>query len=363
MEEKIGALAEELRRSPAWERLREGHYYPLTLSDGESGFFTVLPEDERGEWSLLAYIGEDAVQRMLRYKDPGKGAVVDRLESTHQQDMYVCFAQGACCVLYRFLPRFMPREMSEEEQGRMAEILTAALQAPEKAKLPKKQKVSFPAGACPNELTAHRIKTTPCNGEKWLAHIFLHMEPIMPPEGDEPFYPYTLLLVEETSGVMLTAGVTAQPDDYTESFLTVVENAIEAHGRPRTLIAVNERTRDFFKPLCAQLKIEFEKRSSSPVLLEALEEYAGFFNRENREEDDGAEEVSLWGDDTEAEETDTEDAAWNEVDRILLGLVADPASLPGLSTELLVNLLADMESGELDDALADTIRRELEKRK
>ncbi len=353
MDEKIKAL-EELLRTRAF---REGAYYPFTLCDGTEGYFELMLFDV-GSWALCAYAGEEAVQQYLCTAVNESATDAERLEAVHSMDSLLLSVSGEEVSLTRYEPRRIPRDMNKQEQSRMEEILSAALSAPKAAKLPGKRKRTYPAGECQNELTARKMKTVERNGQKWLAHIFLHVGAIEPEEGGEPFFPYMLMLLEEKSGLMLTAGISSTPENYNEGFLTMLADAIAEHGKPKAIISVNERSRDYFKPLCASLGIEFEKRSSSPTLRKAMEDYLRLFGEQEETEpadESGPAELP------EAEQTEDE-AGWNEIDSILLRLVSDPTALPQLSTELLLNLLTDMENGDMDSSLVDVIREELRKR-
>lgn len=355
MDEKIRELALQLHGSEAWKSFEENCYYPFALCDGTTGCFELMLAGENA-WYMLAYVGEEAVQTLLRAQIAENSSEVELIEASHSLDMYMLGCMDGEILAERCLPRRENRELNEEEKARLCEILTAALSAPEAAKLPKKKKYAYPAFEGGSEELTAKLRAAETNGGKWLAHIFLHVAAILPDEGGEPFYPFMLLLMEEKSGLILTSGLTASFEDYGECFLSALAEAVEAHGRPKTVITVSERSRDFFKPLCAALGIGFEKRSSSPVLREALETYLHFFEEKQREEEES--ELSY-----EGEEEYEDDPGWDEVNAVLLGLVADEKSLPQLSTELLLNLLEDMEEGELDDSLKGVILNELHRRK
>lgn len=353
MDEKLENLLQRIREA---DRLWEGKYYPVTLSDGAMGFFEVIIPDE-DEWYLTAYVGEEAVQTLVRSISVEPVTDMEIREIAKLMDCYILSLNHDAFTMRRHEPRRSLRELNKEEKDIVFEILSKAVTASEPAKLPKKKKFSFPAFQSGNELTLRKIRNAPCNGKKWLAHICLHVEEIVPEDGGELFCPYMLMLMDEQSGTILSTGITESFEDYDESFLDLFAQAVEAQGRPKKLITVSERSRDFFKPFCAKLGIEFEKRSNSPVLRDALDSFYRYFTEGDTFDEDDLEDIF-----DEDYEEDAYDPVWDEVDAALLGMVADPAMLPRMSTELLTNLLDDMAEGLLDDGLAGVIVQELKKR-
>ena len=356
MDEKILALSELIHGAGT---LREGCLYPFTLSNGCSGLFEVMlfaPDS----WALLAYPGEEAVQSLLQANAGAKASELERLEAAHSVDGLALAMDGEELTLTRLTPRRVIREMNGEERAQMGEIVAAALSQPAAVKPPRKKKQSFPAGECPNEVLCRMLPNCPVNGEKWVAHIFLHLQPVAFDGPEPPFYPFTLMLLEERSGLMFSTTVSSRPDEYEEAFLSAFADVVKQRGRPKGLIAVNGRTEAFFKPLCSLFGIGFEKRSSSPTLRQALESYEEYFSRLGEEDAEPEPEAA----DTEEYDDTLDDAeGWNALNESLLQLVENPDTIGRLSTELLLGLLADMESGELRRELEGTIRAELRRRK
>lgn len=111
-------------------------------------------------------------------------------------------------------------------------------------------------------------------GQRYLEmDLFLMPTPIQEEEGERPFFPYNLLLVDGASGFILdTETLVPKPTldaMWAEAPGIVAEILADQPARPPAIVVMSPRLHDYLSPLCEMTDIGLQLSSHLPMLEEA----------------------------------------------------------------------------------------------
>jgi hypothetical protein len=103
--------------------------------------------------------------------------------------------------------------------------------------------------------------------------LFLLPTPIQEAEGERPFFPYNLLLVDGEEGlVQTTATLTPEPslDEMWKTIPTIMAEALADQAeRPAAIVVMSPKLHDYLTPLCEVADIDLHLMPQLPALEEA----------------------------------------------------------------------------------------------
>ena len=103
----------------------------------------------------------------------------------------------------------------------------------------------------------------------WACRIFLSEMDIG--EGEEIWYPYQLLIVNNTTGEVIASPLSPVCGEYAQPFLQAVCELIQERGRPVRVLAQDRRTCAFFERLAAALEFKLVLQAENQKLDDAVE--------------------------------------------------------------------------------------------
>ena len=223
---------------------------------------------------------------------------------------------------------------------------------------------AYAAALLTDELAIARAKQTKKRAGDWGLSIVMHGDPVAPagtPEGAEPisapFFPYVLLIVSIESGMILSALLANDPENYAPEFTQGLLKFIAESGKPDKMLCKDRRTLAFLTELAGRLGIRLVRQDTVDGLDEALENYTDTFcsllGDYDPDEDDANEENNEADDDNMSDE---------DMLAFLHAVITTPEALRSIPSGLLRDLLSAASMGALPFELAQAVRAELERR-
>lgn len=209
---------------------------------------------------------------------------------TAEQARFLTVAlQQSCDVALRYRddPDLLaPPEQSEDEQE--DDIYLVRVPEPTEAGLSWSDQWMAPAPlqqeAQPlppiDELRIQRIKQaiTKRYGT-WEGDFFLSPTPIQEHKGQRPYYPYTVLWVDQRSGMVLAPHLTT-PDRYQAEFQSHLLGLIEqARVLPQELAVAQQEAFDLLEPITSRLKIKLHRANRLVALESARNSFMSMFEQ------------------------------------------------------------------------------------
>lgn len=152
--------------------------------------------------------------------------------------------------------------------------------------LPEPQPVVYPSVVLRDDIALAKLAKSKKRGGEWACDVFMHVNPMSVEENengvvvepeDAPFYPYLLLIVDNKSGMVLSAELAGNPQDYTEEFAQMVMEVAQKTGMPSRILVRNARARALLEKLAARLGAELALHRRIPHLEEAEQGFLDHF--------------------------------------------------------------------------------------
>lgn len=379
-----------------------GDHLALALYAGESGLHSLRAIFNHDYMMAEPYLqhemmlAQDCLMVSFQSKSELMGRALDEVSA-------YCHAHGlkprganAYPVFERFQPHYYPWHIDDEtDQLHMLEGMEAAMEVTRRLKtqspeelglmgsdpdgrsiplLTRKKngfdweslacadtfKPAYAAALLTDELAAARARQAKRLAEEWGCTIVMHGEPLAPegtPEGEEPqsapFFPYMLLVVSLESGMVLSATLASNPEDYAPEFTQALLKLFTESGRPRRMLCKDERTFTLLSGLADPLSLRLEQRASIDVLDEVLGHYVDTFSPLAGDDGPDGEDED---DDEDGEVSD------DELLTFLHAIITNPEALQSIPDNLLRDLLSAASMGALPAELAQAVRAEHERR-
>lgn len=214
-----------------------------------------------------------------------------------------------------------------------------------KMALPEPKKIAYPVPEAKDDIALAKLAKSKKRGVEWACDVLMHVEPMTDEEGDgdyveepknAPFYPYLMLIVNNTSGMVLNVQMSIDPHDYSEFFVKTILDVALKNGKPSKILVRNERTHALFERLSAQIGSELVMKKHIPSLDDVEERLF--------------EEYVYGGEDQEDEMAQ------------LMEMLQDPEALHTLPDEFLSQLEMISGMGAFPDDLIENVRRECKRR-
>ena len=218
-------------------------------------------------------------------------------------------------------------------------------------------KPAYAAALLTDELAAARARQAKMLAEEWGCAIVMHGDPLATegtPEGEEPqsapFFPYVLMVVSLESGLILSATLASNPEDYAPEFTQALLKLFAESGRPRRLLCKDERTFTFLSGLADHLSLRIEQKADIDMLDDMLDHYVATFS------------LLTGDDDPDGEDEDNDEINDEEVMAFLHAIITHPEALQSIPDNILRDLLSAASMGALPFELAQAMRAEQERR-
>ena len=189
-------------------------------------------------------------------------------------------------------------------------------------------------------------------GNAWACDVVIYPnptrqadDPISEESGEEPmlapFFPTTMIVIDNQTGFVLHIAVTENAEGYTATFGEAFLRVVEEHGAPKQRYVQNDRAFALLTDIAQKLSIPLTLQKPLPVLAEAL---AGFYAHVANSDDDDFWEI----------DPDT-----------FVQKMCDPAFLASLPDDVLQHFIATartMDTSKFPAVMLDAINAELRKR-
>ncbi len=204
--------------------------------------------------------------------------------------------------------------------------------------LPKPKPIQYPSAQADDEIAVRKLLKSKGNGI-WACDIRLHNQPFASqkdaPNEDAPCFPYFFIIVNNLTGMVLCANMSS-PDSYAEAFGKVVIDSAIKFGKPKRILASNDRTYALLADLAKQIGTQLSKEKELPLLEEAMNAiYRDVFTAERNPQ-------------AEREQ--------------IIEMLSDPKVMSELPSELLTQLLLMRDKNMLPDDIIANLEAEKEKR-
>lgn len=343
-------LAFAYKKTKLWKKLSDTQLFAVALTDGETGYCSVM--GALGEHIALAiYPGTPGLRSYsMIAAGPSAAEGLHAMEFALAQDCLMCSFENkdmleefeiaglrAYCAangltlrgahawprLLRCRPFHLPWTLQEDEKGRMAEGLEAALEVARRLEtatadslglekgppfdrdipllvktetgydwqtvsLPPQTEPVYPAGGPLYDLLLKRASMKRERAGVWACDTFLLPEPVCReedgPEGgpDEPapVFPWVQLVLDVDSGMILDTTMCAGGEDYAEQFPNKLLELIGNLGKPRRMLVETERTAALYRDLAKRVGFPLELVDRCGDLDDALDDFFDHFSSE-----------------------------------------------------------------------------------
>jgi hypothetical protein len=366
--EKLYDIALQYKSTKLWKQLYDTELFAVRLSCGEIGYCSVMGELGE-HIALALYIGQDGLDSYRRLFDATDSqSILAQRETMMAQSCLQCSfenkdellpfeieeaqsyfkarsitsrGQKAFPMFRKYMPARYPwlLEDAAEEQA-LCEALSAAVEITERlkttdkeslgfvndepyehavplleksgdgyrvsaARLPDKQKMSYPSPSVHDELLLAKLKRKKRPGMTWVCEVTMLPEAVSDEGEDEgadalvvlprsaPYFPYILLIADQATGMIV-------PGDIVKDFYRNADQLVEyfaqcmlERGVPSELRVRDARTQTFLSAFAGQIGIKIVRCDQLPLLDEIEEDMAEHFLEESCQSEEEAQEAFL----------------------------------------------------------------------
>lgn len=395
--EKLYELAFEYKKAKLWRILWDEEVFAVKLPDGRIGYLSVVGARGEG-CALALYIGEEGIgsfravieaDRMFMLADDFQECLLrqDSLQCSFEKKDSLTLGEQEEAKQYarthgvkisgknaypqflRYKPYHCPWHLqTEQEQQDLCEALEAALEMARLLEAKKPSELGLkPVNAQTREVPMlerehgrYELKTVPIPPKKeqewpmpkvtndiaianlkkikkagvWECGLVRCPEPVQDEDGEAPFYPLILLVVNQVTEQVLPVSPVAHYEENPEELLNLFMDAfLQGNACPKEILVRDQRSYHFVEDFCSRLKVKVSIKETLPALDNA--EYA-FFER-----------FGMGG------EEEMEHAI--QILNAILDL--DPENLKELPEELVAQLKLLMDQGVLPEETAERVNQ------
>lgn len=215
-----------------------------------------------------------------------------------------------------------------------------------KIRLPGPIPLHHPSPELTDDIALSKLRKGKKRGMEWACDLFMFLTPVSDEESElsdncvpenAPFFPFFLLIVECSTGILLNAEALIPIEGFEESFLESVLKTAQQHGVPSRIRVPNERAHALFSKLAPQMGAKLELDTHIPVLDDAKE---ALFERFDEDDDDlGEEEMEF-----------------------ILEVLQNPELLSKIPDDMLIQLQSIESMGVFPDDVVKDMRKECARR-
>lgn len=210
--------------------------------------------------------------------------------------------------------------------------------------LPAMRERHYPSPVIGDDILMAKLQRKKKRGSAvWICEVIVFPSPISDEatEGEvidepenAPYFPYMLLIVDSTSGMMIANALAQNYEEGAEKLLSSLAHAMLEHGVPSEILVRNERTGCLLRNFAGKLNMHV-RQSDDLSLLDEIEEdmIAHLTNNDEEEEDGGA------------------------ADMLNMLMELDDATFQTMPIELKTRIVELEKQGVLPDQLARRVRR------